>query len=143
MKVIPDSIIFFDISILRQHYTSALILQVPIKTFGAIGEIMKLTICVLLIGLLVSVSMGAYQPSSISFSDIDATTLVNVIDDAIVFCKETVDSLVAIYQDFMKSNRIVYFFKSSLPPELPLSTIPLLGSGLVGLLCYRAWRLMK
>jgi len=104
---------------------------------------MKLIFGALLIGLLVSVSMGAYQPSSISLSDFDATTLVNVVADALIFCGEAVNSLVAIYRDFMESNKILYFFKSSLPPELPPSTIPLLGSGLVGLICYRTWRLMK
>jgi len=69
--------------------------------------------------------------------------LVNVVDDALIYCGEAVDSLVGIYQDFMESNKIVYLLKSSLPPELPPSTIPLLGSGLVGLICYRTWRLMK
>lgn len=134
--VIPDNIIIFDISILRKPYTSALILHISSEISGAIGETMKFIIGILLIGLLVSVSTGAYQPSSTSSYDFNLTMIVNMVDDAIMYCGNAVDSLLAIYQDFMASNKIVYFFKSSLPPELPLSTLLLLGSGLVGLVGY-------
>lgn len=143
MRVISDSFIAIDISGLRQYHTSALILQGLSAKFGGIGETMKLIIGALLFSLLVGVSMGDDQPSSMSFSDFSLTTLVNVIDDTLIGCGKAAENLVAGYQDFMKSNRIVYFFKSSLPPYVPPFTVPLLGSGLVGLLGYGTWRLIR
>ena len=113
------------------------------ETFGGIGETMKLIIGALLLSLLVGVSMGDYQPSATSFSDFSLTMLVNVIDDSLIGCGKAAENLVANYQDFMKSNQIVFFFKSSLPPYLPPFTLPLLGSGLVGLLGYGTWRLIR
>ena len=104
---------------------------------------MKLIIGAFLLSLLVGVSMGDYQPSATSFSEFSLTTLVNVIDDALIGCGKAAVNLVTNYQEFMASNKIVYFFKSSLPPYLPSFTLPLLGSGLVGLLGYGTWRLMK
>jgi hypothetical protein len=136
MIIIPESIIYFNISMLRKLHASARILRVSKEKFESIGETMKFIIGILLVGLLASVSTGVYQSSSTSFHDFDSTTLVNMIDDAIMYCGNAVDSLAAVYKDFMASNRIVYFFKSSLPPELPLSTLLLLGSVLVGLAGY-------
>lgn len=104
---------------------------------------MKLFIGALLLILLVGFSMGNNQSSSMSFSDFSVTMLVNVIDDTLIGCGKAAENLVAGYQDFLKSNRIVYFFKSSLPPYLPPFTLPLLGSGLIGLLGYGTWRLIR
>ena len=97
---------------------------------------MKIIIGVLLIGLLISVSTGAYQPSFTYLSGFDSTTLVNVVDDAINYCGKSVESLIAFYQDFTESSKIVYFFKSYLPPDQNPGTIALLGCGLVGLWGY-------
>ncbi|HEX8042373.1 hypothetical protein [Candidatus Deferrimicrobium sp.] len=99
---------------------------------------MKLIIGALLLSLLVGFSMGDHQPT-----DFSLTTLVNVIDDSLIGCWKAAENLVAYHRDFMKSNRIVYFFKSSQPPHVPPFTLPLLGSGLVGMLGYGTWRLMK
>ena len=105
---------------------------------------MKLVIGALLIGLLISISMGANQPSFTSLSRFDSTTPANVVSDVIDFCVKSVECLIANYQDFMESNKIVFFIKSSLLPDLPPSTIPLLlGGGLLGLLGYGTWRLIK
>jgi hypothetical protein len=113
------------------------------RDIRGIGETMKLIIGALLLSLFVGFYMGNNQSSSMSFSDFSVTTLVNVIDDTLIGCGKAAETLVAGYQDFMKSNKIVFFFKSSLPPYLPSFTLPLLGSGLIGLLGYSAWRLIR
>lgn len=138
MRVFPDSFIAIDIRGIRQYHPSALFLHGLSEILGGIGETMKLIIGALLLSLLVGVSMGDYQPT-----DFSLTTLVNVIDDTLIGCGKAAENLVAYYRDFMKSNWIVYFFKSSLPPYLPPFTLPLLGSGLVGLLGYGTWRLIR
>jgi hypothetical protein len=62
---------------------------------------LKIRIAILLFGLLLSVSRGAYHPSFTSFSGFDTTTLADVVDDACDYCGDATDGLVAIYQDLM------------------------------------------
>jgi len=97
-------------------------------------------IAVLVIGLLIGVSTAADPPSFTSLSDFNFIMLANVVGDAMNNCGKAIGSLVAIYQDFMASNNIVYFFKSSLPPELKSGTIILLVCGLAGLWGCGRWR---
>ena len=104
---------------------------------------MKITIGVLFISLLLSVSMGVYQTSFTTSSGFGSTTLLNVIDDAINYCEENVESLSAYYHDFMASSKIVYFFKYYLPPDHRPGTIVLLGCGFVGLWGYGRKRMKK
>ena len=72
-KIINDSIIAFDI----------------------LANTMKVMIGILIIGLLLIVSMGGYQPSFTTLYGFNSSTLVNVIDDAINYCEEKVESLSA------------------------------------------------
>jgi len=60
---------------------------------------MKIMIGILIIGFLLIVSVGGYQPSFTTLSGFDSTTLVNVIDDAINYCEENVESLSACYEE--------------------------------------------
>jgi hypothetical protein len=101
---------------------------------------MKITIGILLVGLVLSVSTGGHPLSFATLSGVDSTTLANVMDDAIDQCGQVIESLGDGYHDFMASSRIVYFFKSLLPPDQKPGTIVLLGCGLVGLWGYgRGW----
>ena len=104
---------------------------------------MKIMIGVLLIGLLLSVSVGVYQPSFTTLSRFDSNTLVNVIYDAINYCGKAVEIAIAFYQDFMASNKIVYLFKYYLPPDQNHGTIVLLGCGFLGLWGYSMKRMKK
>lgn len=97
---------------------------------------MKIIISVLFIGLLVGLFSGVGQSSSASFSGFDSSTLVNVVDDTIIFCKNAVDRLVTMYQEFMASSEIIGFFKYYLPPDQKPITMVLLGCGLLGLWGY-------
>ncbi len=101
---------------------------------------MKIAIGILLAGLVLGVSTGAYHPSPATLSGFDSTTLCNAMDDAIDQCGKVIESLRDGYHDFMASSRIVYFFKNLLPPDQKPGTIALLGCGLVGLWGYgRGW----
>ena len=104
---------------------------------------MKIMIGVLLIGLLLCVSVGIYQPSFTTLSGFDSATLVNVMDDAIDYCGKAVEGSVVFYQDFMASSKIVYFFKYYLPPGQNPGTIVLLGCGFVGLWGFGRKRMKK
>ena len=104
---------------------------------------MKLGIAILFTGFLLSVSKGVYHPSFTSLPSFDATTCVNVVDDAIIYCGNAAESLVAIYQDCMTSSKIAYFFNYYLPPDRKPGAIMLLGCGLVGLATYGRRRLKK
>ena len=113
----------------------------PGDPFRSIGvSPLKMFIAVLVIGLLIGVSTAADHPSFTSLSDFNFIMLANVVDDAINYCGKAIGSLVAIYQDFMASSKIVYFFKSSLPLELKPGTTILLVCGLVGLWGCGRWR---
>jgi hypothetical protein len=101
---------------------------------------MKKAIGILLVGLALSVSAGGFPPSLATLSSVDSATLGNVMDDAIDQCGIVIESIRDGYRDFMASSRIVYFFKSLLPPDQKPGTIALLGCGLVGLCGYgRRW----
>ena len=104
---------------------------------------MKSGIIILSICFFLSVSNGVYHPSFTSLSGFDATTRVNIVDDAIMHCGNAAASLVAIYQDFMASSKIVYLFNDYLPPDRMPGAIMLLGFGLVGLAAYGRRRLKK
>jgi len=104
---------------------------------------LKLGIAILFAGFLLSVSKGVYHPSFTSLPSFESTTCVNVVDDAIIYCGNASECLVAIYQDFMTSSKIVSFFKYYLPPDRKPGAILLLGCGLVGLAAYGRRRLKK
>ena len=97
---------------------------------------MKITIGILLAGLVLSVSTGGYPASLATLSGVDSATLVNVMDDAILQCGKVYESLGSGYHDFMASSRIVSFFESSPPPGRKPGTIALPGCGLAGLWMY-------
>ena len=103
---------------------------------------MKIIIRVLLIGLLICVSTGAYQPSLTSFSGFDSTMLVNVVDGAFDYGGKAVESLIDFYHNVLESSKFVYVFNNYLPPDLIPGTIVLLGCGVIGLWGYGR-RLMK
>ena len=111
--------------------------------FGSLGNTLKSGIVILSICFLFSVSKGIYHPSFTSLSDYDSATRVNVVDDAIIYSGNAAASLVAIYQDFMASSTIVYFFNYYLPPDRKPGVIMLLGFGLVVLAGYGRRRLKK
>lgn len=104
---------------------------------------MKIIIGVLLIGLLISVSTGAYQPSFTSFSGFDSTMLVNVVDGAFNYGGKAVESLIDFYRNIIESSKIAYFFNNYLPPDLKPGTIVLLGCGVMGLWGYGRRRMKK
>jgi len=104
---------------------------------------LKSGIIILLICFSLSVSNGVYHPSFTSLSGFDSPTCVNVVDDAIIYCGNAADSLVAIYQDFMASSRIVYLFNSYFPTDRKPGEIMLLGCGFVGLAAYGRRRIKK
>jgi len=104
---------------------------------------LKSGIVILSICFLLSVSKGGYHPSFTSLSAFDSATRVNVVDDAIIYSGNAAASLVAIYQDFMDSSKIVYFFNCYLPSDRKPGVIMLLGFGLVGLAGYGRRRLKK
>ena len=104
---------------------------------------MKIIIGVLLIGLLIGVSTGAYQLSFTSFSGFDSTMLVNVVDGAFNYGGKAVETLIAFYQNITESSRIVYFFNNYLPPDLNPGTIVFLGFGVMGLWGYGRRRMKK
>jgi len=97
---------------------------------------MIIIIGVLFICLLLNAYAGDYLPSFISLSGFDSTTLLNVIDGTINYCKIIVESLSACYHDFMASSKIVSFFKYYLPYDQNPGTMVLLGFGFVGLWGY-------
>jgi len=66
-----------------------------------------------------------------------------MIGNAINCVMDSVESLIAFYQDFMESSKIVYFFKYYLQPGQKPGTIALLGCGFVGLWGYGRMRMKK
>ena len=104
---------------------------------------MKIIIAVLFMGLLLSVSSGVYQSPITFFSSFDATTPANVVDEAITYCGNAAECLVAIYHDFMASSTIVDIFNHYLPPHQNSGKLMLFGFGLVGLAGYGRRRFRK
>jgi hypothetical protein len=95
---------------------------------------MKNIIGVLLIGLFLVVSTAGSQPSFAKLPGFDVNTLLNVMDDAINYCGNAVEILIASYQTLTESSKIVYFFKYYIPPDHQNpGTIMLLGCCFVGL----------
>ena len=97
---------------------------------------MKMSIGLVLIGLLVCVSTGRFHPAFTSLDVLDSPALMNAMDDAIGCAGTVIERLGAIYHDFVASSGIVYFFKNTLLPDQTPGTIVLLGCGLAGVWGY-------
>ena len=106
-------------------------------------ETMIGVLLILLILLMLRVSAGVVQPSFTTLSGVDSTRLANVIDDAINYCGKAVERPTAFYQDFVASNKIVYFFNYYIPADQKPGMIMPPGCCFVGLWGYVSKRMKK
>jgi hypothetical protein len=81
---------------------------------------LNIRIALLLIGLFLSVSKGAFHPSFTSFSGFDSTTLADVANGASDDYGKAAESLVTIYRDLMAPVRsCTSSFTTYLPARSP------------------------